>query len=49
LNIRTEPAPHPVVSIGEVRFGQKLPLALFAGPCQLERREHALELASALK
>jgi 2-dehydro-3-deoxyphosphooctonate aldolase (KDO 8-P synthase) len=49
LNIRTEPAPHPVVSVGEVRFGQKLPLALIAGPCQLESRDHAFEMASALK
>ena len=49
MNIRTEPAPHPVVSIGEVRFGQKLPLALIAGPCQLESRAHAFEMASALK
>ena len=49
MNIRTEPAPNPVVSVGEVRFGQKLPLALIAGPCQLESRDHAFEMASALK
>jgi len=49
LNIHTEPAPHPVVSVGEVRFGQALPLALIAGPCQLESRAHAFEMASALK
>ena len=30
-------------------FGAKLPLALIAGPCQLESRAHALEMASALK
>jgi 2-dehydro-3-deoxyphosphooctonate aldolase (KDO 8-P synthase) len=39
----------PVVSVGPVRFGNNLPLALIAGPCQLESRAHALEVASALK
>ena len=34
---------------GAVKFGAKLPLALIAGPCQLESRAHALEMASALK
>jgi 2-dehydro-3-deoxyphosphooctonate aldolase (KDO 8-P synthase) len=34
---------------GAVRFGQELPLAVIAGPCQLESRSHALEMASALK
>jgi 2-dehydro-3-deoxyphosphooctonate aldolase (KDO 8-P synthase) len=43
------PATHAVVSIGAVRFGNDLPLALIAGPCQLESRAHALEMASALK
>ncbi|MBI1204329.1 MAG: 3-deoxy-8-phosphooctulonate synthase [Rhodopseudomonas sp.] len=42
-------APHPVVAVGSVRFGNALPLALIAGPCQLESRAHALEMASALK
>jgi len=32
-----------------VRFGNALPLALIAGPCQLESRAHALEMATALK
>ncbi len=41
--------PHPVVAIGNVRFGNAEKLALIAGPCQLESREHALEMASALK
>ncbi|HEX9169548.1 MAG TPA: 3-deoxy-8-phosphooctulonate synthase [Roseiarcus sp.] len=31
------------------RFGPTLPLALIAGPCQLESRDHALEMAAALK
>jgi 2-dehydro-3-deoxyphosphooctonate aldolase (KDO 8-P synthase) len=32
-----------------VRFGNRLPLALIAGPCALESRAHALETAGALK
>ena len=32
-----------------VRFGNTLPLALIAGPCQMESRDHALEMALALK
>jgi 2-dehydro-3-deoxyphosphooctonate aldolase (KDO 8-P synthase) len=32
-----------------VRFGNALPLSLIAGPCQMESREHALEMAFALK
>jgi len=34
---------------GAVRFGNKLPLAIMAGPCALESRAHALEMAAALK
>jgi len=32
-----------------VRFGNALPLALIAGPCQMESRAHALEMAHALR
>ncbi|MGD9837311.1 MAG: 3-deoxy-8-phosphooctulonate synthase [Afipia sp.] len=39
----------PVVSAGAVTFGNTLPLAVIAGPCQLESRAHALETAQALK
>ncbi|MCK1360024.1 3-deoxy-8-phosphooctulonate synthase [Bradyrhizobium sp. 199] len=39
----------PVVAIGKVKFGNDLPIAIIAGPCQLESRQHALEVASALK
>lgn len=38
-----------VVKVGSVSFGNTLPLAVIAGPCQLESRAHALETASALK
>src|SRR3954452_23180096 len=41
--------PNPIVTIGNARFGNALPLALIAGPCQLESRAHALEMAEALK
>lgn len=41
--------PNAEVTVGGVRFGNALPLALIAGPCQLESRAHALEMASALK
>ena len=37
-----------VVTAGRVRFGNSLKLALIAGPCALESREHALEMAGAL-
>ncbi len=43
------PSPNPVVKIGSVSVSNSLPLALFAGPCQLESRLHALEMAAALK
>jgi 2-dehydro-3-deoxyphosphooctonate aldolase (KDO 8-P synthase) len=49
MNIFVEPAPNPIVSIGGTRFGNELPLALIAGPCALESRDHALEMAYALK
>jgi 2-dehydro-3-deoxyphosphooctonate aldolase (KDO 8-P synthase) len=47
--MNVEPAPNPIVVVGETRFGNGLPLALIAGPCALESRDHALEIASALK
>ena len=36
------------VEIGPVRVGQDLPLALIAGPCAIESREHCLAVASEL-
>src|SRR3954471_11379733 len=39
----------PVVTIGKVKFGNDLPISIIAGPCQLESRQHALEVASALQ
>src|SRR6185295_14280706 len=41
--------PNPRVSIGSVEVANDAPLAVFAGPCQMESRAHALEMATALK
>ena len=41
--------PNTLVAVGKVRFGNKLPLALIAGPCVLESRAHAFDMAAALK
>ena len=41
--------PNAAVAIGNVTFANDRPLALFAGPCQMESRGHALEMAAALK
>ncbi|MCZ8105372.1 MAG: 3-deoxy-8-phosphooctulonate synthase [Burkholderiales bacterium] len=45
----TETRPNAVVAAGAVRFGNHLPLVLIAGPCAMESRAHALEMATALK
>jgi 2-dehydro-3-deoxyphosphooctonate aldolase (KDO 8-P synthase) len=42
-------SPNAIVRVGSVRFGNTLPVAVIAGPCQLESRAHALEVAAALK
>jgi 2-dehydro-3-deoxyphosphooctonate aldolase (KDO 8-P synthase) len=40
---------NPVVRVGSVDIGNAKPLAIIAGPCVLESRAHALEMATALK
>jgi 2-dehydro-3-deoxyphosphooctonate aldolase (KDO 8-P synthase) len=45
----TTESPHPRVTIGSATFANDARIALFAGPCQMESRAHALEMASALK
>ena len=40
---------NPQVNIGAARFGNHLPLALIAGPCQLESRDHAFDIAGRLQ
>jgi 2-dehydro-3-deoxyphosphooctonate aldolase (KDO 8-P synthase) len=46
---KPDPIPDTIVNVGKISFGNALPLALIAGPCALESRDHALEMASALK
>jgi 2-dehydro-3-deoxyphosphooctonate aldolase (KDO 8-P synthase) len=41
--------PNSIVTVGKARFGNALPLALIAGPCVLESRAHAFDMAGALK
>ncbi|MCB1497072.1 MAG: 3-deoxy-8-phosphooctulonate synthase [Bauldia sp.] len=43
----TEPNAH--VPVGDATFGNDLPLSLIAGPCQLESRNHAFDMAGRLK
>ena len=49
MNIKVNPAPNSVVALGSARFGNTLPFALIAGPCALESRDHAFDMAGALK
>ena len=41
--------PNPQVKAGAATFGNDLPLALIAGPCQLESRAHAFDVAGRLE
>jgi 2-dehydro-3-deoxyphosphooctonate aldolase (KDO 8-P synthase) len=41
--------PNPIVAVGKAKFGNDLPLTLIAGPCVLESRTHAFDMAGALK
>jgi len=41
--------PNDTVLAGDVRFSNDGPLSLIAGPCQLETRQHAFDMAGALK
>src|ERR1700742_3899508 len=40
--------PAAEVRVRDVRFANDAPLAVLAGPCQMESRAHALEMAAAL-
>jgi len=42
------PAVNRTVQVGPARFSNNAPIAIFAGPCQLESRAHGLEMAAAL-
>ena len=41
--------PNATVTVGNVLFANTAPIAILAGPCQMESRAHALEMASGLK
>ncbi len=52
----TQPSPTPAdgkpnarVAIGTLEVANAAPIVVFAGPCQMESRAHALEMAGALK
>ena len=36
------------IKIGNFEIGNKLPLAIIAGPCQIESRQHAVDIAGAM-
>ncbi|RUY77891.1 3-deoxy-8-phosphooctulonate synthase, partial [Mesorhizobium sp. M7A.F.Ca.CA.001.09.2.1] len=42
-------APNSAVIVGNVVFDNKAALSLIAGPCQFESRQHAFDMAGALK
>ena len=37
------------IEVGDLKIGNDLPLTIIAGPCAMESRSHALEMAKALK
>jgi 2-dehydro-3-deoxyphosphooctonate aldolase (KDO 8-P synthase) len=45
----SEVLPNAIVKVGSVEIGNAKKLSIIAGPCALESRAHALEMASALK
>ena len=49
MNKNDSTTPNPRVIIGGITFANDAPIALFAGPCQMESSAHALEMAAALK
>ena len=54
LGIEVSCQPNAVVEVGvagrqPLRIGNRQPLSIIAGPCQMESRAHALEMAHALK
>ncbi len=40
---------NPIVQVGAVEIGNDKPMTLIAGPCAMEGRQHALDMAGALK
>lgn len=42
-------SPNSVVTVDSIAIANHLPLVLIAGPCQMESRQHAFDMAGALK
>ncbi|WP_175869121.1 3-deoxy-8-phosphooctulonate synthase [Bartonella gabonensis] len=41
--------PNARIKVGNIVFSNEMPLSLIAGPCQMESREHAFEMAGCIK
>lgn len=41
--------PNSTISVGNVVFSNNAPLSIIAGPCQMESRDHAFEMAGRIK
>ena len=41
--------PNSSVTVGNVTFSNNAPLSIIAGPCQMESREHAFDMAGSIK
>ena len=41
--------PDKTITVGKAIFGNDLPLSLIAGPCAMESRQHAFDMAGQLK
>ncbi|MBX4336208.1 3-deoxy-8-phosphooctulonate synthase [Bartonella raoultii] len=41
--------PNAIVKVGNIVFSNETPLSLIAGPCQIESRDHAFEMAGQIK
>ena len=49
MNHQPVAKPNSVISLGNVEIGNAKKLTIIAGPCQLESRSHAFDMAGALK
>ncbi len=49
MNTHETLTPSKRVVVGDVVFANDAAISVFAGPCQMESRQHALEMAAALK
>src|ERR1700761_9416940 len=49
MTVHAPTSPNAVVHAGSVAIGNAKKLSIIAGPCQLESREHAFDMAGALK